>query len=105
MRLSGWQRIGALASVVWVLAGPVYLFNADMHHAIKQARLSMKDCYQAGRKDCLKVYDATYVASRNIRRTWASWAIIAFVPIVAAWLLVWGTLAILHWIRAGIRRA
>jgi hypothetical protein len=40
VRISGWQRIGALASVVWLLAGPVYLINNDTHHATKQASLS-----------------------------------------------------------------
>jgi len=105
VRLNGWQRIGALASVVWVLAGPVYLINKDTHHATKQASLSMKACYQAGRKDCLKVYDATYAASRDVKATWGNWAMLAFVPIVAAWLVVWGTVTLLRWIRAGFRSA
>jgi len=30
VRLNGWQQIGALALVVWVLAGPVYLINKDI---------------------------------------------------------------------------
>jgi hypothetical protein len=59
VRLNGWQQIGALASVVWVLVGPVYLINKDTHHATKQASLAMRACYKAGRKDCLKVYDTT----------------------------------------------
>ena len=101
MRLSGWLRIGALASVVWVLTGPVYLINKDTHHATKQASLAMRDCYKAGRKDCLKVYDATYAASRDIKATWASWTILAFVPIVVAWLVIWGILALLRWRRDG----
>jgi len=105
VRLNGWQRIGALASDVWVLAGSVYLINKDTHHATKQASLSMKACYQAGRKDCLKVYDATYAASRDVKATWGNWAMLAFVPIVAAWLVVWGTVTLLRWIRAGFRSA
>jgi hypothetical protein len=96
MRLNGWQRIGALASVVWVLAGPVYLINKETHHATKQASLSMKACYKEGRKDCLKVYDASYAASSTIKATWGNWALFAFVPIVAAWLVVWGIVALLH---------
>ena len=40
MRLNSWQQIGALASVFWVLAGPVYLINKDTHHATKQASLA-----------------------------------------------------------------
>jgi hypothetical protein len=72
VRLNGWQQIGALASVVWVLVGPVYLINKDTHHATKQASLAMRACYKAGRKDCLKVYDTTYAASRDIKPTWAA---------------------------------
>jgi uncharacterized membrane protein len=105
VRLNGWQQIGALASVVWVLVGPVYLINKDTHHATKQASLAMRACYKAGRKDCLKVYDTTYAASRDIKPTWSSWAILAFVPMVAAWLVVWGLLALFRWIRAGFRSA
>src|SRR5262245_138887 len=101
VRLNSWQQIGALASVGWVLAGPVYLINKDTHHATKQASLAMRGCYKAGRKDCLKVYDTTYAASRDIKPTWGSWAILAFVPMVAAWLVA----ALFRWIRAGLRSA
>jgi len=50
----------------------------------------MRACYKAGRKDCLKGYDTNYAASRDIKPTWGSWAILAFVPMVAAWLVSLG---------------
>jgi len=40
VRLNSWQQIGALASVFWVLAGPVYVINKDKHHATKRDSLA-----------------------------------------------------------------
>ena len=60
----------------------------------------MRACYKAGRKDCLKVYDTTFSASRDIKPTWGSWTILAFVPMVGAWLVVWGILALFRSMRA-----
>jgi hypothetical protein len=104
MALNGWQRIGVVASVLWAIVGPIYVMNKDIEHASKQASVSMHLCYEAGEKNCLEQFDATYAASRSTPRGWVGWAILAFVPIVAAWLLAWGLVALLRWIRAGFKR-
>ena len=56
----------------------------------------MRACYEAEHKDCLKQFDATYTAFRKITPGWGSWAILAFVPIVAAWLMALGLVAFLR---------
>ena len=96
MRLNGWQRIGVVASVIWVIVGPIYVMTRDENYAREQASLSMRACYEAEHKDCLKQFDATYTAFRKITPGWGSWAILAFVPIVAAWLMALGLVALLR---------
>src|SRR5262249_39234373 len=75
--------------------GPIYVMNKDIEHASKQASVSMHLCYEAEEKNCLEQFDATYAASRSTPRGWVGWLILAFVPIVAAWLLAWGLLVLL----------
>ena len=100
MRLNGWQRIGVLASVIWAVVGPIYVMNKDIAYASKQASVSMHLCYEAGEANCLEQFDKTYAASRSIPRGWVGWAILVFVPIVAAWFTGWALVALLA-IRVG----
>src|SRR5262245_12123046 len=104
MALNGWQRIGVVASVLWAFVGPIYVMNKDIEHASKQASVTMHLCYEAEEKNCLGQFVATYAASRSTPRGWVGWLILAFVPIVAAWLLAWGLLVLLRWIIAGFKR-
>jgi hypothetical protein len=96
VRLNGWQRIGVVASVIWAIVGPIYVMTRDENYAREQASFSMRACYEAEHKDCLKRFDATYTAFRKITPGWGSWAILAFVPIVAAWLMALGLVALLR---------
>jgi hypothetical protein len=95
VRLNGWQRIGVVASVIWAIVGPIYVMTGDENYAREQASLSMRACNEA-EQDCLKQFDATYTAFRKITPGWGSWAILAYVPIVAAWLMALGLVALLR---------
>src|SRR5262249_26892877 len=94
VRLNGWQRIGVVASVIWAIVGPIYAMTRDENYAREQASFSMRACYKAEHEDWLKQFDATYTVSRKITPSWGSWAILAVVPIVAAWLMAWGLVAL-----------
>jgi hypothetical protein len=97
--LSGWQRIGVVASVIWALVGPVYVMNKDIEYASKQASVSMHRCYEAAKENCLEQFDKKYTESRRTPRGLVGWTILAFIPTVAAWSIAWGLVALLRWIR------
>ena len=71
MRLGGWQRIGVVASAVWLPYGAVY------------------GCHLGLAGDC------------NMEEIHALMAFYAFAPVVAGWILAWGAVWAFRWIWSG----
>ena len=44
MRLTGWQRLGIVLSVVWALSAGIYTRNADVERADNFAKFAYKVC-------------------------------------------------------------
>jgi hypothetical protein len=107
-RLNGWQRIGIVLSVVWAVVGPIYIEQEHEAYARDEARFSYRLCRDAQSSsadpsECSKDYDRTYEAFLGWKPSWGNWALLAFVPIVGGWLLMWGIVALVRWIRRGFR--
>ena len=86
MRLISWQRLGIIASVIWVLVGPTYFHlsreDNDKRVARDQYQLCIQKAWSAkgGVEGCNKdLRQALAIAH------WASWAQLAFIPVVLAW--------------------
>ena len=107
MRLNGWIRIGIIASVAWVFVGG-YLGNRLV---INQAELAMMTTLQLCNyhPEGAPLAPAPVVCGRQanaawdkaVKYHWETAAVVAFVPIPFAWLLVWGLVALVRWVRAG----
>ena len=107
MRLNGWVRIGLIASVAWIFIGG-YLGNASV---IDQARDAVatksRNCnlYPDGaaprnsRAECDRQVTAAWDSA--VKYHWEAAAVVALVPIPVAWLLVWGLVSLVRWVRAG----
>jgi hypothetical protein len=121
MRLNGWQRIGVVASVMWVVAGGWYEFHAIQQREdaeiTARAKAADRRCRETEKmledlniksapKDCLgedlrTVNRATEaVPSRESR--WKV-AAVAILPIPFGWLIAYALIAIGRWIAAGFR--
>src|SRR3954471_14941604 len=62
MRLNGWQRIGLVASVVWVIGAFVYEVAAIENKANDRASLAFRLCYDS--KSFLRDREAAKCESR-----------------------------------------
>ena len=109
-RLSKWQYIGILLSVVWAFGSALYLYSERLARA-GQASFSTHQAYiDKERKErgpeaflpaeifakCSK--EAEHTRDALLQGKWVSTTLIAFAPAIA-WLLVYGLLGLLGWIR------
>ena len=104
MRLNGWQRIGIVASVLWVISGGLWGNSVG---------LSQGDYVAEAYKRCLAAHlgqsDDSAACSAEFKKDWPEaikyhWhyaAAFAFIPIPLAWLAVWGLVSLVRWVRAG----
>ena len=93
MRLISWQRLGIIASVVWVVVGPSYFHlsgeDNDRRIAGDRYQLCIKQGWarKGGVEGCNKeLRQALAIAD------WSSWAQLAFIPVGLAWVLGWALL-------------
>jgi hypothetical protein len=107
MRINGWQRLGVVASVAWVLIGPLYFSNRAIDYAREMAASSYKICNDApslSPEQCKRDYDSTYKMYADQYLGWTNLAIMAFGPIPFTWLLVYMVIWIVRWIKIGFKQ-
>lgn len=120
MRLNGWQRIGVVLSVVWLLCVFGYWAVHRLDAAQQSLSFQIQECsraedYPPARSEdawkqfqpenfasCQARVNATYVADfHQANGTWplplAFWG----VTVTMAWLLTWGLFGLGRWIRRG----
>jgi hypothetical protein len=91
MRLITWQRLGIIASVIWVVVGPTYFHLSKEDNDKRVAR----DQYQLCIKQAWAAKGGVERCNKHLRRAitvaqWSSRAQVAFIPLVLAWLTAWG---------------
>jgi hypothetical protein len=94
-RLNGWQRIGIVLSVVWILVGALWgwmFATADYRSCVVMASSveTLDFCNRYHRW----VFDTAWVYS----------LLVALVPIPIAWLLVYGVSYLVRWIKSGFKQ-
>jgi len=99
MRVITLQRLGIIASVIWVAMGPTY-FHLSQEDS---GRRVAGDRYQLCIKQAWAEKGGVERCNKGFRRAlaiahWSSWAEVAFVPLVLAWFIGWGVVR-----RAGSR--
>jgi hypothetical protein len=119
--MSGWQRLGVVISVLWLVGAPIY-FVADMNQTAFRV-LGM--CYSAGSSSDQTDFDRTQrEATCNAQleeMTWSTqklfntlftynkdrgvlWAML-LVPLVIFWLFEAVIIGTVRWVRRGFRRS
>jgi len=102
-RLNRWQLLGILASLAWVIAGPLYIVEHVEKSALKHFSRTYSYCMNSNSADSQKcmdkaerAYDAWFnpVAAPGYGR----WAARAFVPVVFFWVLVYALVYLVRWI-------
>jgi hypothetical protein len=103
-KLSGWTRIGIVASVVWAVGSFVWFGTLHNKEWIDQLWDARAHCmlhpdHTMTREQC----DTEYmeIINREVQHRWEEAAILAVVPIPFGWLLIGGLFRVARWVRAG----
>lgn len=108
MRLNGWQRIGIIASVIWVIFAYVHTFSVE-EESLGQLNANIHaSCFESAHDDAAwKVcQDATMNQAMNdlhFERRLATG--VAVVPVPVAWGLVYFVLFLVRWVKRGFKGA
>jgi len=115
--LNGWQRIGVVASVVWVLYG-LYLVDYSYEEAKQAAQGEYRDCIEladlsseadkpskgmklSDKQHCVDAEGATNDATRD--DAYGDFIEISVLPITIGWFGVYGVIAVLRRISSGFK--
>jgi|HubBroStandDraft_2_1064218.scaffolds.fasta_scaffold233463_2 hypothetical protein len=97
MSLGGWQRVGVVFSVVWLLAGGYWGNSMGLHKgdfAVTQFAVCMENSRSPDNASgvCLDQFDKDYAEA--IKDHWREALMVGIVPIPVAWLLVYGLIGL-----------
>jgi hypothetical protein len=100
MRLITWKRLGIIASVIWVVVGPTYFHLSREDNEKRIAR----DQYQRCIKQAWTTKGGVERCNKDLRQAlavahWTSWAQLALIPLMLAWVLGWGLYATMRRVR------
>jgi hypothetical protein len=102
-RFSGWQRLGILITVTWVVAvfGYALWQHVDEQRSYPQNVLSV--CLSLGTSTvrCEKLYEDTRQRWQQIPFNWDAPMIVGLSPIPLFWLVGWLLLSVMRWIGRG----
>ena len=102
VKLNGWQRIGVVATLLWIVGGGIftliYLSNSADQYAKEISRL----CYDLSKQveSCSDRYVEAY-RNRMKYEGWPLTGLTAFVPPLLGWPLTYLILFTTRWIRRG----
>jgi hypothetical protein len=103
-KLNGWQRIGFVLSVLWILTtGPVHYWEkSGVELDSRDTRNSICESYQKtqeNRKECIETSE--YLAKERINQIQGQSLFISFGFIPFFWLITYFMVFIAKWIRNG----
>jgi hypothetical protein len=112
MRLNGWQRIGIVASVCWFVVGGFWINSLVINGLGASVKTEYRHCLDrhSFQPDgsvpadtdwgpCDKKFEADWSAA--VADHWSYAAAYTLIPIPIAWLVVYGLVALVRWIKAG----
>ena len=97
--LNGWQRIGIVLSVAWLIGSFVYVRHNQIQHRKDLVNFLFQKCTESNEvADCLKNIDFV-VSPANIN--WEIFFLYCFLPVLSAWVFAYTLISILKWIKGG----
>ena len=99
-RLHGWARIGIVLSMVWAIMGSIWTLNL-LFETVYQNYATCQTLISASPSDCQQLFQTQLAEARERRITAVT--IVGLGPIPVAWMLVYGLVALVRWIRRGFQ--
>ena len=108
MRLNGWQRIGVVLSVVWLIGAALYTRHEFVQNANDRAIYSYKECMEHGLRESRACSsESAIVLNRHLAGgpNWgeASSFVLSFTLIV--WVGGFLLVQIFRWVKAGFNKS
>jgi hypothetical protein len=101
MHLNGWQRmIGVVASVCWLIGATTWIDFSETDQLQKRAVSEYHDCQEKVPQDhpaCSAKFARDFRAATRFH--WQA-ALYALIPIPIIWLIIYGLVALVRWIKA-----
>ena len=101
MKLSGWKRIGIIASIVWILGAGIYTFIAANNSDIKAAGEVTLSCRETGTLSYVCDKRGTDYLARMTPYEPLKAALAAIVPVPLGWGLSYLLLFLVRWVKHG----
>ena len=102
-RLNGWQRIGIICSVLWLLGQAVSIYEGDVRQANLAYSVDFNLCLETKAKSGV---ECGAEAQPNLDRTfdgyWMRVAILGAAPIPFLWLFAYALIGVVQWVRLGL---
>jgi hypothetical protein len=100
MKLNGWQRIGVIASVVWVVGSFLYVRKQQMKFGLDYAKFHFDMCMSHSVvADCVAKMDKELVTAYQIG--WEEVIVYTLLPVPLAWLVAYIAIKIFKWVKKG----
>jgi hypothetical protein len=106
MRLNGWQRIGIVASIIWAISGPLWVYYTASPQQSLVAEEHFGTCLDSKTIDpnvCQTNYEQEIAFARNF--LWKVATVVCLMPLLLGWLGTYGIRGVTRWIRVGFRNA
>jgi hypothetical protein len=109
-KLNGWQRIGVVLSILWILGAAIHERNGQVDFASKINYQNIALCFQdmtkseTAKKECLELADSNFreLLSLDSGSLW-NIAAISLIPVLLGWLFAWLAIVVYRWVLAGFR--
>ena len=106
LKLGMWQRLGIVLSVLWAFGACTYQRMTDIERANTFVDWSYKVCIESLNLDHIFDYSSCLAQIPKdlaiwLDGSWASVAVVAFLPIPVAWILAFVSLKTLQWVKQG----
>ncbi len=110
LRLNGWQRIGIVLSIVWLIVVCPWIRYGQEQHAEQEYKHSYDGCVGPEPPDKtdlkrLDIEERCRADAVNMYQlyegSWRSAALLTLIPILIAWLFAYGLVFLVRWIRRG----
>lgn len=108
-KLNMWQRLGFIASVLWMVGGGFWQRTSDVSFAYDRSFAQYLACSevasqlpsgtQAANAKCMS--DALATQQIWLEGSWGNVAIFAIAPVLLAWALAFIVLWLFRWVKAG----
>jgi hypothetical protein len=106
-RLNGWQRIGIILSVIWIIGGGMLVHTIARDNAAPEFILSDDDFKALAANDMTKVSNEGLIYMKNTIDREVSTLMVFWTlgPLVMVWGFVYLVIGLIQWVRAGFRQA